>query len=410
MACANIFNRTNSWLFPLRDKREVRMDQINQLLDAAETRSADVAATISAIGFDTVAELLFQEILFRARIDEVAGQGYANTTLILVHDGHKAELTVPAPDGGANDDVPPVVITQEAAETIRALYGPRELVSSDSRTVRWPGAEVAQREWTRNPLPARWAGPPQRILDVLDRRDQADLGRLATYYGTDKWGPLHQYTKRYEQHLGPWRDRRLTILEIGVGGYEDPADGGESLRMWKQYFPRAVVCGLDIVDKRALAQPRMPIFQADQSDPDSLIAVIDEIGRPDIIIDDGSHVSAHVIASFNALFPYLRHDGLYFVEDLQTALWPFVFGGREDDLTGPDHTFGFLKQFVDGLHHEEFLGDSRAPAPTDVDVTALHVYHNLAVIEKGRNADGSPGADAMRAGALQQEVAVAETD
>ncbi|KAA2262584.1 class I SAM-dependent methyltransferase [Solihabitans fulvus] len=373
------------------------MDRINQLLDAAETRSSDLAATISAIGFDSVAELLFQEIRFRARIDEVAGAGYADTTLVLVHEGHKAEFTVPAaPDGGPGGDLPSVVITQEVGEIVRSLYGPRDLVSAATRTVRWPGAEVAQRELARNPLPDRWAGPPQRILDVLDRRDQLDLGRLAAYYGTDKWGPLHQYTRRYEQHLSPWRDRRVTILEIGVGGYDDPQDGGESLRMWKHYFPRAIVCGVDIVDKRALAEPRMPIFQADQSDRDSLLAVIDEIGRPDVIIDDGSHISAHVIASFEALFPYLRHDGLYFVEDLQTALWPFIFGGNEDDLTSQDHTFGFLKQLVDGLHYEEFMGDSRAAAPTDREVTALHVYHNLAVIEKGTNAEGSPGADAFR--------------
>jgi MycE methyltransferase N-terminal len=379
------------------------MDRITQLLDAAETRSADLAATVSAIGFDTVADLLFQEILFRARVDEVTGPGYATTTLVLLHDGHKAELTVPAEPSG--DDVPAVVITQEVGETVRALYGPRELVSARTRSVRWPGAEVAQREWSGNPLPGRWAGPPQRILDVLDRRDQVDLGRLATYYGTDKWGPLHQYTRRYEQHLGALRDRRLTILEIGVGGYEDPASGGGSLRMWKHYFPRAVVAGLDIVDKRALSEPRMPVFQADQSDPDSLVAVIDQIGPPDIVIDDGSHISAHVISSFAALFPHLRHDGLYFVEDLQTALWPFVFQGSEDDLTAPDHTFGFLKQFVDGLHHEEFLGDSRVAAPTDRAVTALHVYHNLAVIEKGSNTDGSPGADALRAGVLQSQSA-----
>ncbi|APU16684.1 hypothetical protein UA75_23840 [Actinoalloteichus sp. GBA129-24] len=372
------------------------MNRIDTLLDAAETRSADiVAATISAIGFESVADLLFQEILFRARIDEVAGHGHAATTLILVHAGHKAEFTVQAePRGG---DLPAVVITQDAAETILALYGPRESVSADTRTVCWPGTELAQRAWAKKPLPGRWAGSPQRILDVLDRRDQENLGRLAVYYGTDKWGAAHRYTPRYEQHLGPLRDRRLTILEIGVGGYDDPQSGGESLRMWKHYFPRAVVCGLDIVDKRALAEPRISIFQADQSDRDSLLAVIDEIGRPDVIIDDGSHVSAHIIASFQALFPSLRQDGLYFIEDLQAALWAPVFGGSEDDLTRPDHAFGFLKQFIDGLHHEEFLGDSRTAVPTDQEVTALHVYHNLAVIEKGRNADGSPSADLMRA-------------
>lgn len=41
----------------------------------------------------------------------------------------------------------------------------------------------------------------------------------------------------------------------------------------------------------------------------------------DIIIDDGSHMVRHVIASFEALFPYLRRGGLYIIEDLHTSYW-----------------------------------------------------------------------------------------
>jgi demethylmacrocin O-methyltransferase len=29
------------------------------------------------------------------------------------------------------------------------------------------------------------------------------------------------------------------MLEIGAGGYDSPISGGESLRMWKTYFPFA---------------------------------------------------------------------------------------------------------------------------------------------------------------------------
>jgi demethylmacrocin O-methyltransferase len=36
------------------------------------------------------------------------------------------------------------------------------------------------------------------------------------------------------------------MLEIGVGGYDSPISG-ESLRMWKTYFPFAKIFALDIL-------------------------------------------------------------------------------------------------------------------------------------------------------------------
>ncbi|GAA2711087.1 hypothetical protein ACFY2R_18565 [Micromonospora olivasterospora] len=374
------------------------MDPTTLLLAAAETRDGDVAGAIERVGAEAAARAVFDEVLFRARLDEIAAPDGAATVLTLVHDG--AEHRFPVPNPSAYPDLPPVVITQGLAECVRALYGPRESVTDGTRTVRWPGAEVVEREYAKNPPPATWAAPVQRLLDVLDRRDAPTLSRLAVYTGTDKWGPLHQYALPYEQHLASFRDRRLTVLEIGVGGYEDPTDGGESLRMWKHYFPRALVYGLDVVDKQAVDEPRVTTFRVDQADPDALRAVVERIGPPDIVVDDGSHVSAHVISSFTTLFPLLRHGGLYIVEDVQTSFWPFLFQGSEDDLNDTAYTLGFLKQLVDGLHHQEYLrADTWKPLPTDQTVRGVHFYHNLVVVEKGPNRDGSPVADALRAGA-----------
>lgn len=61
------------------------------------------------------------------------------------------------------------------------------------------------------------------------------LSVLALKYGTDKWA--HGYLGYYESHFRSIRNRRLNILEIGVGGYDNPKEGGASLRMWKEYFP-----------------------------------------------------------------------------------------------------------------------------------------------------------------------------
>jgi hypothetical protein len=56
-----------------------------------------------------------------------------------------------------------------------------------------------------------------------------------------------------------------------------------------------------------------------QADPEFLQYVIDEMGAPDVILDDGSHSIEHQEITFRTLFPQLKGGGLYVAEDLHTA-------------------------------------------------------------------------------------------
>ena len=218
-----------------------------------------------------------------------------------------------------------------------------------------------------------------------------DLARLARSLGTDKQG-THAYARHYERHFARLRHRALNILEIGVGGYADPRAGGASLRLWKAYFPRGRVFGIDIYDKTALEEPRIKTFQGNQADPDFLRRVAREIGDIDIVVDDGSHQSAHVTAAFRTLFPLLGRDGLYVVEDLQTSYWTEVAGlkwGGSQDLGAPHTSMSFFKSLVDGLNYEEFMSGEYQPTYFDRHIVAMHFYHNLLFVQKGRNDDGS---------------------
>ena len=213
---------------------------------------------------------------------------------------------------------------------------------------------------------------------------QDDLPALASLFETDKWG-RHYYAQHYQTHFERLRRRRINILEIGVGGYEDPCSGGESLRMWKAYFRNANVFGLDIADKSALQEHRIRIFQGSQDDAQLLENVAHQIGPLDIVIDDGSHINSHVVTSFNTLFPKLLDQGIYVIEDVQTAYWP-QYGGSEDPLDERT-SVAMCKRLVDGLNWEEFA--DRPPASFDREITSIHFYHNLAFIYKGRNQEGS---------------------
>lgn len=222
---------------------------------------------------------------------------------------------------------------------------------------------------------------------------ETTLRQLALEFGTDKEG-RHSYADAYDRHLRHLRDQPVTVLEIGIGGfaggevgYRDPTRGGASLRMWKAYFPNGRIVGLDIQDKSPLAEDRVEIVQGDQGDVAVLERVAREFGPFDVIIDDGSHHSSDVIASFEALFPHLKEHGTYAIEDLQTSYWE-TYGGS----SGPDRrgtSMALLQRLVDGLNHAELDVPEYEPTYTDRWVQSIAFYHNLAFVQKGPNDEPS---------------------
>ena len=235
--------------------------------------------------------------------------------------------------------------------------------------------------------------PGQRrvLKNLASRLYRSDLSKLAVLFGTDKEGVVHFYTQHYQHHFEHLRHRELNILEVGVGGYDDPKAGGESLRMWKAYFPKSRVYGIDIHDKTYHDEARIKTFRGSQSDAGFLKSVAKQIGTLDIIIDDGSHFNDHVRTTFSVLFPLLGPQGIYAVEDTLTSYWSEVDGVQWDgasDLNAPDTTMNFFKSLVDGLNHEEFTLDGYVPTYYDQHIVAMHFYHNLIFIYKGLNDEG----------------------
>ena len=223
-------------------------------------------------------------------------------------------------------------------------------------------------------------------MDTLEKLFPTDLSALAAFYGSDKWGS-HWYARHYQQHFSPLRWKKLNILEIGAGGYDDPHKGGASLRMWKRYFPKSNIYSIDIYDKSALQEERIKIFKGSQIDSEFILKVYKEIGEIDIIIDDGSHINQHVIESFAIMFPLLKSGGIYVVEDLQTSYWD-NFGGS-CDLNSPKTSMHLFKCLVDSLNYEEFPDKNYKPTYFDENIISIHFYHNMVFIYKGTNKEGS---------------------
>ena len=145
----------------------------------------------------------------------------------------------------------------------------------------------------------------------------------------------------YENYFKNLKEKKLNILEIGV-------DKGDSLRLWREYFTNANICGLDI-DKKDFSIEGVEIYQGDQNDKFLINEIAKKHGKFDIIIDDGSHISRHIINSFNHLFDHLSSNGLYIVEDLQTSYIP-RYGGSRINLIKKNSSMNFFKSLSDSIN------------------------------------------------------------
>jgi len=183
--------------------------------------------------------------------------------------------------------------------------------------------------------------------EVIKDTSNMSMTELADYCGIDK-GSLHenhQYTKIYESLLKDYKSTKPTIIEIGIN---DPRFPGKCLKFWDLYFNQMDYYGFDIVDCSGLEfnRDKITTFIGDQNNPDDLLSLINQHDlseKIDVIIDDGSHVSEHIITSFKTLFPHLKKGGLYFVEDLHA-------GWAEREKTVPE-----LKNIISNFEGSEYF-------------------------------------------------------
>lgn len=212
---------------------------------------------------------------------------------------------------------------------------------------------------------------------------------LSIVHKTDKWGG-HYYARHYDRHLENFREKKVVILEIGVGGYADPLAGGASLRVWSDWFshPETVIIGVDINEKIIeFDDPRVKVHRGSQVDKDFLAALHEMYGDFDIVIDDGSHLPEHVIDTFKILYPRVRDGGIYIIEDTQTSYWR---GGRAGSpVYNPENpTYAFFKSLPDWINYAEIPLPSE-PEFYDLHTVGAHFYHNLIIIDKDRNDERS---------------------
>ena len=121
---------------------------------------------------------------------------------------------------------------------------------------------------------------------------------------------VHNYADFYEMVFGGIRPQVKHLLECGVLR-------GESLRAWQEYFPNAIVTGVDIDEAVLFSEERIETYQVDQTAPDSIKQFLAKVNdrKFNIIIDDGLHTAKAGITFFDNLISNLTDDGIYIIED-----------------------------------------------------------------------------------------------
>jgi SAM-dependent methyltransferase len=166
--------------------------------------------------------------------------------------------------------------------------------------------------WTNHPTGAGGA-----LVPTTPTR-RMTLDSIGTKFASDKASGHHGFLGFYERFLGDIRDSALSVLEIGV-------NGGESLRMWEEYFPAARVLGIDHRPECAAhAGGRIAVAIAAPADVMAWSELGAKFGPFDLIVDDGTHLWEHQIAALRSFYPFVRAGGFYILEDIDTSYGSYV--------------------------------------------------------------------------------------
>ncbi|TPX17931.1 uncharacterized protein E0L32_011994 [Thyridium curvatum] len=211
---------------------------------------------------------------------------------------------------------------------------------------------------------------------------------VALQHGTDKV-TTHQYWFMYEKYLEPLREKKLKMLEIGLGcnmGYGP----GKSYYTWLEFFPNVdlyyieydAACAEKWKDKTSGAT----IFTGDQADRTFLRRFVQESGGDfDVIIDDGGHSMDQQRNSLEELWGIVKPGALYFVEDLQTS-YMGSYGG--DEKGGKDPAKNTMTKYIYELIDDRMTDGNRHPISKDM--RSIDCMKEVcAITKKEANTDGS---------------------
>lgn len=209
------------------------------------------------------------------------------------------------------------------------------------------------------------------------------LHDIGARHGTDK-ATKHGYCETYARYFEPMRESFGKVLEVGIAS-------GASLRMWSEYFPRAIVVGIDHNEEFVKTDDRWPkihAFKMDATQRETWMKLRSMYGLFDLIVDDGFHTTANIIQTFQLAFHLLRDGGWYVVEDLHASYLRDY--NRDNRLLGEifkevghfDNATEYFARLVHLRVNELGLGQTGQRSMKG-DIESIHFHKSLALIKRG---------------------------
>ena len=122
------------------------------------------------------------------------------------------------------------------------------------------------------------------------------------------------YFLTYENLLEKYRNKPIVFVEVGI-------HNGGSLFMWRKFFgDNARIIGIDLnPNAKELEKYGFEIFIGNQSENSFWKNFYKEVGKIDILLDDGGHTSEQQINTVNKSVDFINNGGMIIVEDTHTS-------------------------------------------------------------------------------------------
>ncbi len=175
-----------------------------------------------------------------------------------------------------------------------------------------------------------------RLISIYQKNYDCEIASLCDKYGSDKgevrqgehpysW-PSHNYSDFYSRIFWHCRNGVRNVFECGLGTNNPDLPSsmgilgkpGASLRVWRDFFPNAMIYGADIDRDILFHENRIKTFYIDQLDPiaiENFWRTVD-VDVFDLMIDDGLHTFEAGSTLFLHSIDRLAPTGIYIIEDV----------------------------------------------------------------------------------------------
>jgi cephalosporin hydroxylase len=154
-----------------------------------------------------------------------------------------------------------------------------------------------------------------------------NLAELADNSITDK-NTVHSYLDLYQRLLIDKKETAQNVLEIGIYN-------GGSIKLWSDFFTKATVHGLDIMNIDDVCEiiknkENIQLYTSiDAYDKDFVRnTFVNKNIKFDFLLDDGPHTLESMIKFINLYSPLMSDDGILIIEDIQSYEWINVLIGH----------------------------------------------------------------------------------